>query len=126
MKKLYLTSSVYRVAKNLAKDFGKKKFKLLFITTPVEVEEGDLQWFKNDRKSLIDAGFDVTDYTITNKTLYEIEEKIKITDVIYVSGGNVFYLLEKIQQTKCANTIKKFILMSVWNTHTQQTTRLFF
>ena len=109
MKKLFLTSSVNCVADQVAKEIGKKGLKLLFITTPVEVEEGNLQWFKNDRKSLVDAGFTVSDYTITDKTRDEIEQTIRNHDVIYVSGGNVFYLLQKIQQSKCADVIKIYV-----------------
>lgn len=109
MKKLFLTSSVYYVAPQIAKEIGKRGLKLLFITTAVEVEEGDLQWFRNDRKSLVNAGFKVTDYTIADKSLRDIEKNIKKNDIIYVSGGNVFYLLQKIQQTGCADIIKKYV-----------------
>ena len=39
------------VAHDIAKQIKGKKQKLLFITTAVEVVKGDLQWFRNDRKS---------------------------------------------------------------------------
>ena len=58
---------------------------------------------------MIRAGFIVNDYTITNKPLSEIEEKLNKHEVIYITGGNTFYLLEKIQQTGCAEAIRKVV-----------------
>lgn len=109
MKKLFLTSSISFVASDIAKRLKKRNLKLIFIDTAAEVEEGDLWWLKDDRKALIDAGFNVTDYTITGKTQTQIEKDIKDYDVICISGGNTFYLLEKIQQSKCAAVIKGYV-----------------
>lgn len=109
MKRLFLTSSVNFVAYDIAKRINKKNLKLAFITTPAEVEEGDLQWLKDDRQSLVDAGFLVTDYTITDKAKEEIENYLKDFDVIYMSGGNTFYFLKKIQESNCADVIRDFV-----------------
>jgi dipeptidase E len=109
MKRLFLASSVNFVASDIAKKIDRKDLKLLFITTPVEGEhagEEEPEWLKNDRDSLINSGFIVDDYTITDKDLNEIENELKTHDVIYISGGNTFYLLEKIQQTGCAKAIR--------------------
>lgn len=109
MQRLFLTSSVCFVADDIAKKINQKNLKLVFITTPVEGEEGDLQWLEDDRNALIKAGFLVTDYTITGKTKAEIEQELSKYDVIYMSGGNVFYLLEKIQESKSADVFKKLV-----------------
>lgn len=106
MKRLFLTSSVNFVAKDIAKKINKKGLKLAFVLTPTEVEEGDLKWLKDDRKSLVDAGFIVTDYTITGKNKGAIEKFLKDFDVIYMSGGNTFYLLEQMQKS---NSKKVFV-----------------
>lgn len=74
------------------------KYKLVFITTASEVEEGDLWWQRDDRKALVDAGFKVFDYTLTGKKEKEVEEVMKKADIIFVEGGNTFYLLEKIKE----------------------------
>lgn len=109
MKRLFLTSSVNFVAQDIAKKINQKNLKLAFITTPTEVEEGDLQWPKDDRQSLVNAGFLVTDYTITDKSREDIENYLKDFDVIYMSGGNTFYFLKKIQESNCADVIRDFV-----------------
>lgn len=109
MKRLFLTSSVAYVAHDIAKRINKEGLKLAFILTPTEVEEGDLQWLKKDRKALIDVGFKLTDYTFTGKTKDEVKNFLKDFDGIYMSGGNTFWFLEKIQQSKSADVIRDFI-----------------
>lgn len=109
MKWLFLTSSVNFVAHDIAKRINQKNLKLAFIKTASEVEEGDLEWLKNDRQALIDAGFLITDFTITSKTKEDIKLFLKDFDVIFFSGGNTFYLLEQIQQTKCKQDLINFI-----------------
>lgn len=111
MKKIFLASSVNAVAESLAKEINPAKHpKLIFIDTASEPEERDKSWLRNDRQSLVDAGFEVTDYTITNKASEEIKEKVSQTDVIFISGGNTFYLLEKAQQSNFIPLLKDFVL----------------
>ncbi len=100
MKQLFLTSSVDEVVHDLVKhvDFSKGN-KLVFILTAAEVEHGDKQWVKDDRQALIDAGFEVTDYTITNKTESELRKDLDQYQFIYVEGGNTFYLLQQSQKS---------------------------
>jgi len=110
MKRLYLTSAVSFVAKDIAKHIGKVKgLKLAFINTPAELEKKDLEWQDDDRNSLVEVGFDIFDYTITDKTKEQIKNDLSVADVIYISGGNQFYLLEKIQQTDCADVIRDYV-----------------
>ena len=106
---LYLTSSVQKVAHALAKKIDKKGAKLVFISTAAEVEEGDLKWKEDDKQSLIDSGFDVTEYTITGQNKEEVKHFLKDFEIIYFSGGNTFYLLEKIQQSECRDVIIDYI-----------------
>ena len=99
MKKLYLASAIDRTAQSIAKDIGGKKLKLAFINTASEVETGNKQWLKNDRSGLVKAGFDVFDYTLTDKTREDLERDLGIVDVIHVDGGTTVYLL--VQARKC-------------------------
>ncbi|OGM11387.1 hypothetical protein A2Z22_01225 [Candidatus Woesebacteria bacterium RBG_16_34_12] len=100
MKKLYLASSIDQTAKSIAKDIGKdpKKLKLAFIITASEVEKGELDWLDDDRNGLIEAGFDLFDYTITGKTRKDIERDLGNVDVVHVNGGNSFYLMLQIRK----------------------------
>lgn len=108
-KRIFLTSSVNKVASDIAKKIGgAKKRKVLYIYTACEKRLGE-KWQIDDRKALVKAGFEVSDYTITGKTAGTIKKDFKKIDIIYFSGGNTFYLLEKIQQTKCASVIRDFV-----------------
>ena len=109
---LFLTSSVHAVAHDIAKkvDLAKAN-KLVFIDTATEPkgEREDLEWLKNDRKALVNAGFDVSDYTITGKTRDKLEEDLKDFDFIYLSGGNTAYLLEQSQKSGFISLVKELV-----------------
>lgn len=110
MKKLFLASSVNTVANSLVSEINPEKNpKLIFINTASEPEEGDKSWLEKDRQTLVDGGFEVTDYTITDKTEEQIKETISPMDVIFVSGGNTFYLLEKAQQSNFIPLLRDFV-----------------
>lgn len=109
MKKLFLASSIDVTASDIAKHLFVKGLKLIFINTPAEGEDGDKQWLENDRTALVKAGFMVSDYTITGKTREQIKNNFARFDIIFVSGGNTFYVLEKIQQSDCAEIIRDYV-----------------
>lgn len=110
MKKLFLTSSVNVVIDDIVSKLddtvGRK---LVYVITASEYETEDLQWCEDNRKALVNTGFDVTDYTFTGKTKNEIKKDLSEYDFMCIEGGNTFYLLQKIQETDCANVIRKFV-----------------
>lgn len=109
MKNIFLTSSLQTVAKDLVKNFDPRIKKFLFITTASEIEEGDKTWLQKDRDSMVDLGYDLKDFTLTNNTQKQVEESLTKVDGIIMAGGNTFYLLWKIQQSGSAILIKKFV-----------------
>lgn len=110
MKQLFLTSSVNEVAKDIATRMETRGKKLVFIDTAAEVEEGDKEWLKNDRRALTDVGFLVTDYSISNKTKAELNKDLGNFEVIYVSGGNTFYLLLQAQVSGFIEVVRDLVL----------------
>lgn len=112
VKQLFLTSSadlvVHDIVKQLDLSLGKK---LAFIDTAAEVEPGGklAPWLNEDRKSLVRAGFEVFDYTLTNKTSKQIEQDLSSADILFMSGGNTFYLLEKAQQSGFNQLVTKLV-----------------
>ena len=111
MKQLFLTSGVHAVAHDISKKVDLSKGnKLVFIDTAAEGEKGDKQWLKNDRKALVDAGFEVADYSITGKSKDELETYLPKFDYIYLSGGNTSYLLQQSQKSGFIPVIKDLVL----------------
>jgi dipeptidase E len=110
MKNLFLTSSVHAVAHDIGKRLDlSTKNKLVFITTAAEPEIGDKTWLANDRQALVNAGFKVSDYTITDKTLGQLKNDLRDYDFIYLSGGNTFYLLKQSHKSEFFNLIKDLV-----------------
>lgn len=109
---LFLTSSVHAVAHDIAKktDLSKSN-KLVFIDTAAEPkgEREDLEWLKNDRQSLVNAGFEVSDYTITGKTRDQLAADLKEFDYVYLSGGDTVYLLQQSQKSGFVSLIKDLV-----------------
>jgi len=101
MNKIFLTSSAYVVIEDLVGRLGRSVdgLKVMFLNTASEVEEGDKKWLQDDRDSLVKMGFEVFDYTITGKSEQEVMQAVESIDVLFVAGGNTFYLLE--QARKC-------------------------
>jgi dipeptidase E len=94
MKKLFLASSINCVAQDIAEKItNPAELKLAFINTAAEVEQGDREWLENDRQGLINAGFNLFDYTLTNKTFEQIAADLSDADIVHLNGGNTFYLL---------------------------------
>ena len=112
MKTLFLTSSVSGVAHDLPRHFpqGTKGLRLAFIDTAEEVEEGDKTWLKNDRQGLVDAGFTVSDYTITGKTQKQVRTDLTKADVLYFSGGNAAYLLQQMQKCHGIEIVRELVI----------------
>ena len=111
MKKLYLASSIDVTAGAIAEDIGgdPKKLKLAFISTAAESEKDNKEWLKDDRNGLVKAGFDLSDYTITNKTPQKIDNDLRNADIIHVNGGNTFYLLLQARKSGFDKWIKKAV-----------------
>lgn len=107
---LFLTSSVHAVAHDIAKKVDPfQANKLVFIDTAAEVEKGDKTWLKNDRQALVDAGFMVRDYSITDKSKNQLETDLNGFDYIYLSGGNASYLLQQSQKSGFVPLVKELI-----------------
>lgn len=109
--KLFLSSSVSGVAHDIPNhtDLSKGN-KLVFIDTAAEPEKGgDISWLTKDRKALVDAGFDVTDYTITGKKIADLRKFLPDFDYIYLSGGNTLHLLSESYKSGFIDYIKELI-----------------
>lgn len=109
--KLFLTSSNNFVTNDIVKhlDAEPTEMRVTFIPTAAEVEKGDLQWLKDDRQALVDAGFQVTDFTLTGKNSVQVREMLSNTDFVFVSGGNTFYLLQEMRKSGFDTEVRSFL-----------------
>lgn len=113
-KHLFLTSSIgiKGVGESIRRRLGHDRpLKTAFIITPVEgdSDQDDLSWVQEDRDSLNNNGFITFDYTITNKTNAQIRQDLKDIEVLYVSGGNEFYLKEKGNDNNFSDYVQELV-----------------
>src|SRR5690606_9083387 len=97
MKKLFLASSGLDYIKEFV---GKKpsSVKMLFIPTAGNLDE-DVWWIDKDRDVLARMGFRITELDIDKASKNEMKQRLDNSDIVYVAGGNTFYLLKRIRET---------------------------
>lgn len=113
MKNIILTSCGFRDEKfknkfyELVSKENLKNKKVLYITTASDGEKDDNKlWMLKEYKTILDLGI-----SEDNITEYKIGNKIDLSkfDMIYMMGGNTFYLLDVIRKTGFGSDIKNFI-----------------
>ena len=111
MKQLFLTSNGTEAIDSIVAKLPKKpsEYKLAFITTASEVELGDLHWLREEKDKLSSVGFNIIEFSITNMSPFEINKKFLDIDIIYLAGGNTFYLLDQVIKTGADVIIRRFI-----------------
>jgi len=99
--KLYLTSVASQSLDEIIPDLSKRpqELKVLFIPTAADTyAEDNRPWFDADRNKFIELGFQLEDFDIKDKTEDEVRKALSKLDIIFVAGGNTFYLLEKVRE----------------------------
>lgn len=115
--KLFLTSE--GLQKNLVNDFkkligAKKGVKVAFIPTAAHGEEGDKSWLEEDRRNIAAIGADVFDVDLDELSGNDVRRKLEEADVIWVNGGNTFYLLDRIRKSGFDEMIKSLLKTRVY------------
>ena len=112
MKNIFLTSCGIindeiknEFYKTITKDI--KDLKVLYITTASDGEpDTDTTWMDEEFQTILDLGIlkeNIIEYKIGNKV--NLDE----FDVMYMLGGNTFYLMDIIRKTNFDKEIKEFI-----------------
>lgn len=112
MKQLFLTSEVNSVAQDIRQKITKTgNLCTAFITTPIEkgLEDDDLEWHEQNKTSMINAGFDILEYTIAGKKLEELKKDLSHADVIYVEGGSLIHMMNQSRISGFDNFAREFI-----------------
>lgn len=77
--------------------------KIAFIPTAVNVEEGHKDWFIAQLTNLQKFGFSWIDIVDPSADGVDWEQRLEDVDVVFVSGGNTFYLLDQYRKTGFGN-----------------------
>lgn len=98
---IFLTSQASKVMREVAKLLPKPagELKLAFIPTAGDPYGDDKPWMDADRAMLVELGFQVEDFDLKNKTEDETRKKLAGFDVLFVAGGNTFYLLNEVKKS---------------------------
>ncbi len=108
MKQLFLCSLVKDVAGHIASKIdGVSSKNGVIITTAFEDKEHNLDWHYANKQALQDAGFKFDLYTIRGKSNKDLHNDLDKYDLIFVEGGNAFYLLQESQKNNFAEYISE-------------------
>lgn len=109
--KLFLTSAAANVLDKIVPMLEKKPsdLKVLFIPTAGDLYRDRAPWLWTDRNKLVALGFKVKDFDIRDKSEGDIRKTLSQSDIIFVAGGNTFYLLQKAIESGFYKIIKEFI-----------------
>lgn len=84
-----------------------EKLKVVFIPTAADPEKD--KWFvKASRDELLKLKFKVGDVDLKENP-EEIKKKLEASDIIYINGGNTFYLLDWVRKSGLDKYLEKLI-----------------
>lgn len=98
--KFFLTSSFSKVADKLSEliDANPETITVAFIATAAEVYKD--KWFVDaDRNTLKAQGFKIREISLHLKNAEALAKEIADCAIIFVAGGNVFYLLQEVRKS---------------------------
>ncbi|MFH1404806.1 MAG: Type 1 glutamine amidotransferase-like domain-containing protein [Patescibacteria group bacterium] len=111
MKKLLLTSSgISEVCKPFLELLEKDPSETTVCFIPTAAGFNPKQEFIDKAKDEIKKlGMKLTEVDLEDETQESLLEKLSVCDVIYVNGGNTFYLLDWVRKTGFENVVKQLI-----------------
>lgn len=109
MKRLFLTSQFSAVTQKFLDTVPNTSgMKVAFIPTAADIYENK-PWMESDRQALLELGMLVQECDIKSKTEEELYELLKEKDVIFVAGGNTFYLLYHAKQSGFDKAVSRLV-----------------
>ncbi len=110
-KTLLLTSAGMQMKQEIIKLLQKPAYNVTvgFITTAAKPQP-NLDYLWNDWSIMKDEmGFNIEEVDIEGKTEAEVEKLLKLKDIIFVEGGNTFYLLKAMRACNFEKIIRKLL-----------------
>lgn len=109
MRTLFLTSSFNKVADDVLSHIPKAAKRITFVTTASETYTGETPWLDADRAVLRDRGYEVINFSFTGKKAPDVQAVLSDTDLLFVAGGNTYYLMQEIQRSGSADVLRTFL-----------------
>ena len=110
LKNVILTSSLYEsielVKKFLDKNTESKK--ILFIPTATNVDEYK-KYIHLTQKVFEDFGYEVENFDVSIFSEEIAKEKLSEAKIVFISGGNTFYLLQELKRKNLTSYLKERI-----------------
>ena len=108
--KLLLTSVAAETLDYLKELTSKKpeECKVIFIPTAADPYK-DKGFVDKDRKKLVELGYNVEDFDLKGKDKNQLLDKFKDSDIIFIAGGNTFYLLYYIKKSGFDKIVRKLL-----------------
>lgn len=88
--------------------------KVAFVPTGAFAEEGDKDWFVNDLYNLQALGVHIDFVELAQLSPEEVMQRVKGADVIFVNGGNTFYLSYWMQQSGLMDALPELLKTRVY------------
>ena len=109
-KTLFLTSSGMHMKDEIIKLLQKPAYdiSLAFITTAAKPVQ-DISYVQTDWDIMKEVGFNVEEVDIEGKTEEQVYKLLEFKDIIFVEGGNTFYLLNAMRKCSFEKTIIKLL-----------------
>ncbi len=111
---LFLTSQASSVLDLLLPKLSKPAHELTVAFIPTAAEPyPQSPWIDADRKKLTDLHFTVYDVDLKGKTQKQLSKELAKADIIFVAGGNTFYLLEQAQKSGFMELTKALVAKGI-------------
>ena len=110
MKTILLTSAGMNVSGEILKILPKppSQIKLAHVIDAAKPLKKKNYMFKDKRK-MEEVGFQVEDILIGDKNDTDLRNILEDKDIIYVQGGNPFYLLQQVRKSRFGRVVKELI-----------------
>lgn len=110
MKTLFLTSSFLGTSEKFVKEIEPKLKRkcVTFVDTASKVEEYT-KYVDDARKWFLENDYNLTELDFSVEKREKIVKKLEATDLLYISGGNSFFLLQEIEKKDLKEVIREKI-----------------
>ncbi len=108
MSKIFLQSSTKFLVDHPQLHFDQplEQMQMLYVTTASKGVENKA-YIERAAKIFADNGYRYESYDIENKSVQELRQKLAKFDVLYMQGGNTFYLLKAIRGSSFEQAIRE-------------------